>query len=147
MLDNEVKVMYMKALPIVTGDGVKTIRELLLDFNYNYFKNKLKSSKYDVLLPKDETYEYTWKFNLSQGSIEQDIKDEKLKSELINIAKKVCKETTLRFGSVDIINTNNELLVLEVNSGVMFDNFIKQHDNGYNIAKSIYKEAIIKMFK
>ena len=49
---------------------------------------------------------------------------------------------------IDIIETNdNDLLVLEVNSGVSIDkctNFIK---DGYNIAKSIYKEAVIEMFK
>ena len=36
---------------------------------------------------------------------------------------------------------------MEANSGVMMDNIIKQHENGYNIAYNIYKEAVEKMFK
>ena len=36
---------------------------------------------------------------------------------------------------------------MEINSGVMLDNFIRLHDNGYNIAKQTYKEAIELMFK
>lgn len=36
---------------------------------------------------------------------------------------------------------------MEINSGVMMSNLINQLDDGYLIAKEIYKEAIKKMFK
>ena len=36
---------------------------------------------------------------------------------------------------------------MEINSGVMMDNFIKQDNNGYDIAKDIYKCAVEEMFK
>lgn len=117
MLDGENKLLYTKYLPIVTGDGNKTIRQLLLDFNYDYFIDKLEDSKYDKVLPKNKTFEYNWKFNLSQGSIAKKLNDKLLQDRLIKIAKQVCKEINLKFGSIDIIETtNNELLVLEVNS-------------------------------
>ena len=61
MLDGENKLLYTKYLPIVTGDGNKTIRQLLLDFNYDYFIDKLEDSKYDKVLPKNKTFEYNWK--------------------------------------------------------------------------------------
>ena len=51
------------------------------------------------------------------------------------------------FCSVDIIKTkDSNFYVMEINSGVMMQNFIKQNENGYMIAKLIYKEAIIEMF-
>ena len=54
----------------------------------------------------------------------------------------------LSFGSVDIIKTKDgRYYIMEINSGVMMDNFINQAENGYNTAKSIYKEAVMNMFK
>ena len=142
MLDGENKLLYTKYLPIVTGDGNKTIRQLLLDFNYDYFIDKLEDSKYDKVLPKNKTFEYNWKFNLSQGSIAKKLNDKVLQDRLIKIAKQVCKEINLKFGSIDIIETtNNELLVLEVNSGVMLENYIRLNPNEYIYAKDIYRNA------
>lgn len=148
MLDGENKLLYTKYLPIVTGDGNKTIRQLLLDFNYDYFIDKLEDSKYDKVLPKNKTFEYNWKFNLSQGSIAKKLNDKLLQDRLIKIAKQVCKEINLKFGSIDIIETtNNELLVLEVNSGVMLENYIRLNPNEYIYAKDIYRNAIKNLFK
>ena len=148
MLDGENKLLYTKYLPIVTGDGNKTIRQLLLDFNYDYFIDKLEDSKYDKVLPKNKTFEYNWKFNLSQGSIAKKLNDKLLQDRLVKIAKQVCKEINLKFGSIDIIETtNNELLVLEVNSGVMLENYIRLNPNEYIYAKDIYRNAIKNLFK
>lgn len=148
MLDGENKLLYAKYLPIVTGDGNKTIRQLLLEFNYDYFIDKLEDSKYDKVLPKNKTFEYNWKFNLSQGSIAKKLNDKLLEDRLIKIAKQVCKEINLKFGSIDIIETtNNELLVLEVNSGVMLENYIRLNPNEYIYAKDIYRNAIKNLFK
>ena len=148
MLDGENKLLYTKYLPIVTGDGNKTIRQLLLDFNYDYFIDKLEDSKYDKVLPKNKTFEYNWKFNLSQGSIAKKLNDKVLQDRLIKIAKQVCKEINLKFGSIDMIETtNNELLVLEVNSGVMLENYIRLNPNEYIYAKDIYRNAIKNLFK
>ena len=148
MLDGENKLLYTKYLPIVTGDGNKTIRQLLLDFNYDYFIDKLEDSKYDKVLPKNKTFEYNWKFNLSQGSIAKKLNDKLLQDRLIKIAKQVCKEINLKFGSIDIIETtNNELLVLEDNSGVMLENYIRLNPNEYIYAKDIYRNAIKNLFK
>ena len=147
MIDGEPELLYSKYLPIVIGDGNKTIRDLLIEFNQNYFANKLEDSKYDRVLDKDEKFQYNWKFNLSQGSIAKKVNDEELTERIISIAKKVCEEINLKFGSVDIIQTkDNKLYVLEVNSGVMMDNYISLMPDGYMTAKNIYKKAIEKMF-
>lgn len=147
MLDKEPQLLYAKYLPIVKGDGKKTIRELLVEFNHGYFIDKLEDSKFDKILAENEEFQYNWKFNLSQGSIAKEVKDDILAERIINLARIVCKEINLRFGSVDIIQTtNDDLLVLEVNSGVMMDNYIRLMKDGYITAKRIYKMAIEKMF-
>lgn len=148
MLDGENVLLYAKYLPIVTGDGHKTTRQLLLDFNHDYFINKLNDSKYDDVLPKNKTFRYNWKFNLSQGSVAKKVSDKLLQDKLIKIAKQVCKEINLKFGSVDIIETtDNELLVLEVNSGVMLENYVRLNPDEYETVKNIYKNAILNLFK
>lgn len=147
MIDGEPELLYSKHLPLVIGDGKKTIRELLIEFNPKYFENKLEDLEYERILEKDEKFQYSWKFNLSQGSIAKKVIDTDLAERIINIAKKVCKEINLKFGSVDIIQTtDNELYVLEVNSGLMMNNYINLMPDGYMTAKSIYKKAIERMF-
>lgn len=147
MLEGEAQLLYTKYLPIVIGDGNKTIRQLLFEFNYDYFTNKLEDSKYDRILAKNEKFEYNWKFSLSQGSIAKRLDDELLAEKLIKLAKQVCDEIHLKFGSVDIIQTEkNDLLVLEVNSGVMIENYIRLNPNEYVTVKNIYRNAIEKLF-
>lgn len=147
VLNNKVKLLYGKRRPIVVGNGKLTIKELLQQFNYDYFKDYHEENK-DNILKKSEVFEFDWKFNLSRGS--KMFKDIAPKDcEIISsIALDTALKVGLGFGSVDIIKTkDNHYFIMEINSGVMMDNFIKQDENGYNIAKSIYKEAIVSMFK
>ena len=147
MLDGESKLVYRKYLPIVIGDGKKTLRELLLKFNNDYFQGKLQDSKYDRILAKCEKFQYDWKFNLSQGAIAKRLEDEELYEKLTKIAKQVCRETNLKFANVDIIETtNNDLLVLEANSGVMIEKYVDLNPDEYITAKEIYAVAIEKLF-
>lgn len=147
MLDGNIELLYGKYLPLVYGDGIKSIRQLLLDFNYNYFVDKLDDPKYDNILNKDEEFLYNWKFNLSQGSIAKKVHDRTLIQKLETLAKKICKEINLQFGSIDIIQTDSdELLVLEINSGVMIENYLMQYPEDYEVVKNIYRKAINRMF-
>ncbi len=146
ILDGEVLISYKKIKPVVIGDGIKTIKELLLDFNYNYFKDKLNDSKYEIILEKNTQFEYNWQFNLSKGAKIGIVNDNVYKI-IVELAKKVAKIINLRFGSIDIIKTvDNKYYVMEANSGVMMKYYINNEKNGYDIAKKIYKKVIIKMF-
>ena len=131
ILNNEVKLMYGKKRPILIGDGKKTILELLQEFNPNYYS---KQSNLDNL-----------EMNLNRVlDINQKLE---IGSKLESMALVVTSKLNIKFASVDIIETfDNELLILEANSGVMMDNFMKLNKNGREIAKSIYKEAILNMF-
>lgn len=147
VVNGQIELMYKKINPKVVGDGVSTIKKLLCDFNPNYFKDYNEENK-DVVLKTGEVFEYGWKFNLSRGSISSlDIEEsDKLRIiDLVNRINNICK---IDFASVDIIKSSNgEIMVMEINSGVMTNNFVSQHKGGYEIAKSIYKKAIIQMFE
>lgn len=148
VLNDEVRVIYGKQRPIVVGNGKSSLRELANSFNPLYYKGD-KLQKLDEYIPKeDEEVVLNFQFNLSNGALMFLDIEPSLKKELEDLAIKVSKATNLMFGSVDIIKTrDNKLLIMEANSGVMMNSFIKQHENGYNIAKNIYKDAINLMFK
>lgn len=148
VLNDEVRVVYGKTRPIVVGNGKSTLRELANFFNPLYYQGD-KLLKLDDYIPKEnEEVILNFQFNLSNGALMfLDIKPS-LKKVLEDLALKVSKEVNLMFGSIDIIKTrDNRLLIMEANSGVMMNSFIKQHENGYEIAKNIYKDAISLMFK
>lgn len=146
ILNGEIKLIYKKIRPVVIGDGKKTIRELLIDFNKDYFSN-YNGDGLDRVLDIDEKYEEFWQFNLSQGVISSlDVSDSD-KDSIINIISSICNVISIGFGSVDIIKTNDgKFLVMEINSGVMMEGFVRQHDNGYDIAKNIFSDAVDAMF-
>ena len=148
-LNGQIKLIYKKIKPVVIGDGQSTLLELLIKFNKPFFeKNKnLKEYDYNQILPKDEIFEYNWQFNLCGGaSLTLDI-DKNILNELNNIASDILQKIDLKFASIDIIELkNNKKLVLEINSGIMLNNFINITEDGYNIAKEIYKEAIKSLF-
>ncbi len=146
MLNNECVLLYGKNKPVVIGDGIHSIKELLIKFNPNYFTNKLNNNDYDRILNKDEIYEYGWQFNLSKGFMPFEVLDINLKNELLKLSEKITKTLDLNFCSLDIINTNEGLFVIEINSGIMMKNYIEIMPNGRSIAKEIYRSAIKSMF-
>lgn len=151
LLNNEIKIMYAKINPVVIGNGKDRLIDLLKDFNENYFgcKDNLKKNiNYNKILKENEKYIYDFKYNLSKGStITEDI-DKETKSIISKMAKDVSKKINLGFGSIDIIKTiDGKYYVLEINSGVMIDNYIKLTTNGYDKAKKVYEEAVLEMFK
>lgn len=89
-----------------------------------------------------------WKNNLSQGAVVIDCTDEELKHNLEDLAIKVMQKLAIRFASVDIIKLKTgELLIIEVNSGVTINKYIDFVENGKEVAKQIYSEAIEKMLE
>lgn len=146
-VDNKLKLLYKKIKPVVVGDGKSTIKELLCKFNNNFFKDYNEENR-DIVLKNGEKFEFGWKFNLSKGSISSMEIEDSDKIKIEEILNKINEKIELNFCSVDIVKTTqNKFLIMEINSGVMMNNFINQHSNGYAIAKDIYKCAILNMFK
>jgi hypothetical protein len=145
MLNNECILLYGKNRPIVYGDGKSTIKELLTHFNPNFFTS-LEGKEFDRVLLKDEKYEYGWQFNLSKGSMPFEVTDTIFKNKLLKFSKKITSRLDLNFCSLDIIDSDSGLYVIEINSGIMMKNYIEIVSNGKEIAKEIYRKAIKSMF-
>lgn len=146
VLDGVVQTIYKKELPIVYGDGSSSIKKLLEEFNYEYFKN-IDDKRLDRVLALGEEYVYSWKFNLSNGSRPNFSIDEVDNDNILEIVYRILDQFDLGFCSIDIIKTiEGKYLVMEINSGVMMKNLIKWNDFGYNIAREIYEKAILSLF-
>lgn len=145
-LNGKTEHIYKKVKPIIVGDGKSTIKELLLHFNGEYYKDEKNfiNKKYNInYIPKDgETIEYEWRFNLSKGAIISEVNEDE-KKDLIKLASLAAEKINLKFGSIDIIKTmDNQYKIIEINSGVMMENLINLEKEGYKIAKNIYKKAM-----
>ena len=144
-----------KSIVEATGlsyNKVYYIRHMLLNLPpYNNRKTVAKNGELiltadnkDVVLKNNEKYVYDFRFNLSNGAICNFDILKKDKDSIVSIVNEVLK-TGIKFGSIDIVKSNNEFYVLEVNSGVMMDNLIIEN-NYYDEAYKIYKDAIRDLF-
>lgn len=145
VLNNEVQLIFGKIKPFVIGDGKKNVLALAREIEFFKDENEIEKASY---IPKlGEKVDLSFKFNLSNGAKSFTDIDENLKKKIIDLALKVTKETNISFASVDIIYTEKqELMVMEANTGVFMNNFIKQNANGYEKAYNVYKAAIKAMF-
>lgn len=151
ILNGKVKCIYGKKRPILYGDGTSTIRSLLTNFNPSYFKKESrffnKKIDLDYIPKKNEIIEYNWQFNLAKGSqVISEIESSK-KNKILNIALKAYKASKLKFCSVDVALVKDDYLIMEINSGVTIKRYIDLVPNGYEIAKTIYRDAIKSLFK
>ena len=148
VLDGKVKLAYAKNIPYVVGDGKRDLRNIFLEYmaaNNILLNLEIEDEVLDKVLQQGEKYNINWKSNLCQGAVPEIVKDEKLLSELSNLSLKAAKALSIDFASVDIIITNEGMKVLEVNCGIMMENFIRSTPENYDIAKQIYTQAVRKM--
>ena len=144
ILNNKIRNIFGKTKPIVIGDGKKNMKELAMEYS-DYYKNHLIDNPNYIPKP-NEKVELSFKFNLSCGAKSFTNIPKELKSKIETLALRVANELNISFASIDIVDVDNKLLVMEANSGVTMNKFIKQNDN-YNLAYNIYKEAINCLFK
>ncbi len=144
-LNKELRFIYGKERPFVIGDGIHDINELAIQYNDYYRDNKIDSN---YLPQKGEKVILNFQFNLSRGAKMFIDIDDDLKKRIISLSKDVIDKLDLNFVSVDIIHTTDDkLLVMETNSGVMMDNFIRFNNDKISDIYNLYCDAIKLMFK
>lgn len=139
VLDGEIKLLFSKERPFIIGDGVHTIRELLKEDG----REASEITLFDVIPKNQEKVLLNWKHNLGQGAtpvIESHVEP------VEKIVREVLQKVSIRFASVDVVKYGENYCVLEVNSGVTMEHFSKASQGNYELAKQIYKEAILKLF-
>ena len=138
------EVIYAKKRPYVIGDGISTIAQLC---KLKYPSLKLNQNiKQNVILQKNIKKNLIWKHNLCNGAIIEKVNNNALKKILTNLALKACKLLNLNVCSIDIINNNGKLEILEINSGLMMENFYLANEFNKSTCLNIYEKAINSSF-
>ncbi len=85
--------------------------------------------------------------NLSKGAVAKEIKDAKLNETLGKLAIRASKAVGINFANVDIINVSGNLMVIEINSGVMFEHYSSQSEENAKKAMRVYHKALDMLFE
>jgi len=86
-------------------------------------------------------------FNLGMGAVAREVTDAPLLGRLTTMARITTERLGLRVASVDIVRTQaGELLVLEVNDGIMMENYARQSPRYKQRAAAAYDAIVAAMF-
>ena len=150
LLNKEVKLIYAKSIPALVGDGSSTIRQLFSRYLESHPGLMVECGIEEQAMPTipaaGTRIPINWKHNLGQGASAEIVEDQALIELLGGLAKQAAEVVNVNFASVDIIKTDGRYLVLEINSGVMMENFARQNDHNYRLTKEIYRQAIMTLF-
>ncbi len=157
LLDGHCQVAYAKDRLGVVGDGRRTVLELIaarvasegVSAELGRYLSSLDAEAAALLrevpAPGEERL-LNWRHNLGQGASVRllDHQEPALGAHLA-LAGRAARALNLRFGSIDVVSVGGELLVLEVNSGVMME-ALSGVAGGGEITDRIYSRALEAMF-
>lgn len=150
-LNGEVHLIYGKTKPFVLGDGKSSIGKLIEELNLLDEDIVLKNlSRLNMnYIPRDkEKVDISWKHNLSGGATPFVLEKGELYSKIASLAMKAGKAMNINFATIDIIQTmENDLYVLEINSGVCASIFAETVDGGYEMIKELYRKFLQALFQ
>ncbi|MCW5875936.1 MAG: hypothetical protein KIS85_03550 [Anaerolineales bacterium] len=154
MLDGECELLYVKRRPQVIGDGQASLMQLIqaaqaagqLSLEMAGEAMQRHHEGLNLVPAAGEEIIVGWKHNLSAGSAPQVLEDGPLSEQLIEMARQAQRAINIRFASVDIMESDGQLRVLEINSGVMMEHFVRSQPENREKAKAIYTRAIQRMF-
>lgn len=142
ILNDTVKLIYLKERPYIIGDGNSSISELIDKENIN-----LENISQNHILKENEKFYLTQKHNLKYGGIPKVINTTSpLFDEISILAKKAAHAINGKFICVDIVDTDEGLKVLEINASVNAKKFMNSSLENYKITKKIYTDVLDLMF-
>lgn len=150
LLDRVPLVVYEKTRPVVTGDGVRSVLQLLLDAvpagRLGAVLANLPSDHgaLDKVLPSGEQLPLDWRHNLEFGAVPELIDDGALRGACVTIAAEAARTIGLCFGAVDVVWTVHGPQVLEINSGVMIESLSRRFPG---IAEQVYTRALDRVMQ
>jgi len=155
VLQGECEAAYTKVRPTVTGDGRRTVLELLADQitrtgmtrECGRLLANLDADSASVLREVPASGEVrllNWRHNLGQGATLSLIEPRPQDPRAL-LAAAAATALNLRFGSVDIVTVGGKPMVLEVNSGVMME-ALATTPGGGELAARVYDRAVGLMF-
>lgn len=148
VLNGDARLIFSKNIQYIVGNGYSTVRQLVAKYILENVDAQIPTFTPEQLvevLPEGFIMKLHWKHNLGQGAIPVIVEDRALYARLSEFATHAAKSLGINFASVDVISVQGMLKILEVNSGVMMEHFSQANEANYQMAKNIYKDAIVTM--
>jgi glutathione synthase/RimK-type ligase-like ATP-grasp enzyme len=151
LLDHDPLVVYGKNRPAVTGDGKHSLLELALLATPAERRSAVlpgmlgdhDRAALDAIVPAGQRRVLNWRHNLDSGAQPELLTQGKLRDACVGIAVQAARAVGLRFGSIDVVQVDGALKILEINSGVMMEALSRQHPD---LVYAAYSAALDKIF-
>lgn len=141
VVGGRVHLIYSKQRPRIVGDGKATVGELLRDRAVDSLPANVDLGN---VLAQDEVLELDWRHNLGRGAEPVIIDPQsELGARLIPLALSAAAAIGIDSSSVDVVEVDGSLLVLEINAGIMMEAFGRRSPEHRAIARSIY-DALVR---
>eukprot|EP00756_Hemistasia_phaeocysticola_P057120 Hpha_TRINITY_DN33753_c0_g1::TRINITY_DN33753_c0_g1_i1::g.25031::m.25031 len=157
VVDGESRIVYRKVRPYVEGDGSSSVGVLAgrVFATADSIRQRRAAERALGTLTQEEIRRVPaageqvvleWKHNLGQGAVSELVRDGERKQQLALLAMRAQSAVGLRFCSVDVVEVEGEgLMVMEINCGVMMDNFLTQIDAEIKqLAEGAYEDAVLR---
>jgi glutathione synthase/RimK-type ligase-like ATP-grasp enzyme len=152
VLNGECLITYEKLRPFISGDGKKTILQLLSEFKSeklgsvskcdNFINNSL-SKRFNEVPEQNEKILLQWKHNATEGTKYEIVNN----AEMQKLSIKAANAINANFVSVDISNTDKfGFEIMEVNASVVLHQFASTSVDNYSRVLEIYKLALQSLF-
>ena len=128
-LDGKPLIVYRKQRPAVTGDGVKSLRELALSATpatehaqlLRRLDAEFDTSALRAIVPRGEERLLSWRHNLEFGAQPVLLEPDALRDACAALATEAARAIGIRYASVDLVLADGRWQVLEINSGVKME--------------------------
>jgi glutathione synthase/RimK-type ligase-like ATP-grasp enzyme len=97
----------------------------------------------DAIVPAGQRRVLNWRHNLDSGAQPELLEQGKIREACVEIAVRAAKAIGIRFGSIDVVEVDGALKILEINSGVMMEALSRQHPD---LVYAAYSAALDKVF-
>lgn len=151
VLDGTAQLVYAKQRAAVTGDGTQTLRELVVAATppdrlvelIDSLRDEVGDDVLDAIVPAQERRLLNWRHNLDFGADALLLDDGEAREACIALAIAAARAIGIRFASVDVVRAKHRWQVLEINSGVVMEQFGKRHPE---LVNATYAAALDKVF-
>jgi glutathione synthase/RimK-type ligase-like ATP-grasp enzyme len=152
LLDHYPLVVYGKNRPAIVGDGKRSLLELALAATPAERRSTvlpgmfgdLDRAALDAIPPSGQRRVLNWRHNLDSGARPELLEQGKVRDACVEIAVQAAKAIGIRFASIDVVQVDGALKILEINSGVMMEALGRQHPD---LVYATYSAALDKVFR
>lgn len=156
VMEGRIEFVYLKERPALVGDGIKTVRQLLLERMTQAPLTREKTAGWQAIAETavdfgrvpapGEQVPINWRHNLGQGAAPRVIDPaDPAWREVAPLAIRAADALGVNLAAVDIIATPDGFKILEINSGIMMETFART-DAGRPLARRFYDRIVCRLF-